>query len=119
MWKAEKSRQSFVPDQPANAIDQIDPPDAPAADTPGYLRGSSGNSMLDELRGQPGFGVVVSAGDLHPATPQPPSIGQRMSVELDALSRRDRQVREMKELATSRVVDLTTEQLRRILEFML
>ena len=116
MWKSEKFRQPFAPDAPVEALDHHDHAEAFSGDQGSSLR--NGN-MLDELRGQPGFGVVVAAGDPHPTAPPPSSIGQRMSLELDALSRRDRQVREMKELASSRVVDLTTEQLRRILEFML
>ncbi len=116
MWKNDK----FTPPQPdrSNGF-QEDVHVADHDDTASSLRTSS--ATLDELRGQPGFGVVMAASELQPAgqTPgQPSSIGQRMSVELDTLSRRDRQVREMKELATHRVVDLTTDQLRRILEFM-
>ena len=76
-------------------------------------------TTMDELRGQGGFGVIVAASDMkQPPAAHAPSIGTRFTSELDSISRRERQVREVQELATHRVIDLTTEQLRRILEFM-
>ncbi len=120
MWKTEKNNQPFVPPQPDrgnNNHEDIQVADRDWPDSPAR----SSSATLDDLRTQPGFGVVVSSADIQPATPTPTppnSIGNRMSAELDILSRRDRHVREMKDLATHRVVDLTTEQLRSILEFM-
>ena len=116
MWKTDK----FTPPQPNRTngySEDIHIEDGNEGD--GFSRASS--ATLDDLRTQPGFGVVVASSELQPSAPATngvPNIGQRMGAELDALSRRDRQIREVKELATNRVVDLTTEQLRRILEFM-
>ena len=115
MWKTDK----FTPPQPDRSNGFSEDVDTGQDDAPGAMRTST--ATLDDLRAQPGFGVVVSSAEIQaqpPATGGVPSIGQRMTAELDTLSRRDRQIREMKELATHRVVDLTTEQLRRILEFM-
>ncbi len=84
-----------------------------AATTPGAQQ------MLEELRGQPGFGVVVAASSMQGSGPVSPSIGERLANELEALARRERQVSEIKDLASHRVVDLNADQLRRILEFAL
>ncbi len=121
MWKTEKNNQFVAPqpDRGNGSHEEIQGLDRSWPDDPSPVRTNS--ATLDELRAQPGFGVVVSSSDIQPPTPaasQPNSIGSRMSAELDTLSRRDRHVREMKELATHRVIDLTTEQLRSILEFM-
>ena len=121
MWKSEKtSNQPFTAPQPDRGNGHHEDIHVTDADwTDGGATRST--ATLDDLRTQPGFGVVMAASDIQPATPQPAapnSIGSRMTSELDTLSRRERQVREMKELATYRVVDLTTDQLRRILEFM-
>ena len=120
MWKSDKSpNQPFTAPQPDRGNGHHE--DVHVADAD-WTDGSAPRSTatLDDLRTQPGFGVVMAASDLpSAATPAAPnSIGSRMTMELDTLSRRERQVREMKELATYRVVDLTTDQLRRILEFM-
>lgn len=119
MWKSDKSNQPFTAPQPDRGNgnhEDIQVADADWHETPS----ARSTATIDDLRTQPGFGVVMAASDLQTTTqaPAPNSIGSRMSFELDALSRRERQVREMKELATYRVVDLTTDQLRRILEFM-
>ncbi len=115
MWKTDK----FTPPQPDRANGFSEDVHVGNDEASSAMRTNS--ATLDDLRAQPGFGVVVSAAEIQaqpPAANGVPSIGQRMSAELDILSRRDRQIREMKDLATHRVVDLTTEQLRRILEFM-
>ncbi len=120
MWKTEKNNQ-FVAPQPDRGNgnhEEVQVAD-PWSDGSSAARNTS--ATLDDLRGQPGFGVVVAASEMQTSTPavsQPNSIGGRMAAELDQLSRRDQKVREMKDLATHRVIDLTTEQLRSILEFM-
>ena len=72
--------------------------------------------MLEELRGQPGFGVVMTASEASPAV-QPSTIGQRLTAELEDLARLQKHLMEVRELANRRVADLTTEQLRHIYEF--
>ena len=120
MWKTEKNNQVVLPPQPDRGNGSHEDAHVIDGEWPDTGRAAS---SLDDLRNQPGFGVVVSSSEIQPpaapaAPTSPNNIGNRMSGELDGLSRRERQVREMKELATNRVVDLTTEQLRRILEFM-
>ncbi len=117
MWKSDKSPRSAL-DQAegnGNGSSYEDPSDVGV-----FARGNTAaTTTMDELRGQGGFGVIVAASDMkQPATSPNSSIGSRFTSELDSISRRERQVREVQELATHRVIDLTTEQLRRILEFM-
>ncbi len=111
-------------DNPRFSVDrEDDPKNGTVYDDRGdvgvFSRANNTATTMDGLRGQGGFGVLVAASDMKrpPATPAL-SIGARFTTELDSLSRRERQVREMQELATHRVLDLTTEQLRQILEFM-
>ena len=121
MWKSDKSsNQPFTAPQPDRGNGHHEDIHVADADWNDATNQRS-TATLDDLRTQPGFGVVMAASDLPSTTPAPAapnSIGSRMAFELDNLSRRERQVREMKELATYRVVDLTADQLRRILEFM-
>lgn len=116
MWKSEKSPRSSA-DQQEERISSTDYDSS--NDVGVFARATNGTATLDELRGQGGFGVIVAASDMkQPPATHAPSIGTRFTSELDSISRRERQVREIQELATHRVIDLTTEQLRRILEFM-
>lgn len=118
MWKSEKSPRSSVAEgqESTNGNGSYEDP----SDVGVFSRANTGApASMDELRGQGGFGVIVAASDMQgTALSTTPNIGSRFTSELDSISRRERQVREIQELATHRVVDLTTEQLRRILEFM-
>ncbi len=118
MWKSEKSPRSAITDPQENHLGNASYDDP--SDVGVFARREAGTpTTLDELRGQGGFGVIVAASDMQQApSSQASSIGSRFSSELDSISRRERQVREIQELATHRVIDLTAEQLRRILEFM-
>ena len=117
MWKSEKSPRSSVADQQEDRTSSTDYDNA--SDVGVFARATNTAATLDELRGQGGFGVIVAASDMkQPPATHTPSIGTRFTSELDSISRRERQVREIQELATHRVIDLTTEQLRQILEFM-
>lgn len=114
MWKSEQNPR-FSADQGDAHMGGTDRDDS--TDVGVFSRASKAATTMDELRNQGGFGVIVAASDMkHPPTTH--SIGSRFTSELDSLSRREGQVREMQELATHRVLDLTTEQLRKILEFM-
>lgn len=117
MWKSEKSPRSSV-DQHENITNGSAYEDS--TDVGVFSRASnSAPASMDELRGQGGFGVIVAASEMKPtALSQTNSIGSRFTSELDAIARRERQVREIQELATHRVIDLTADELRRILEFM-
>ena len=54
-----------------------------------------------------------------PGAPEPQAtIGETLALELDTLTRRERQIREFQDLTLRRVAELRTEQLRRILEFL-
>ena len=118
MWKSEKAPRSSVADQQENRISSTEYDNA--NDVGVFARATNSTATtLDELRGQGGFGVIVAASEMkQPPATHTPSIGTRFTSELDSISRRERQVREIQELATHRVIDLTTEQLRQILEFM-
>ena len=90
---------------------ELEPPDPRA-----FLRMHPGaQRVLEDLRRGPAGVVAAVAGELQAGEA---TIGSRFTEEMAVVSRRERQVREMQALATHRVVDLTTEQLRRILEFM-
>ena len=119
MWKSEKSPRSSLADQQEDRISNTDYDHS--NDVGVFARATNGTATtMDELRGQGGFGVIVAASDMkQPPAAHAPSIGTRFTSELDSISRRERQVREIQELATHRVIDLTTEQLRQILEFMI
>ena len=118
MWKSEKSPRSSVADQQGERITNTDY--EASNDVGVFARATNGTATMDDLRGQGGFGVIVAASDMkQPPPTHIPSIGARFTTELDSISRRERQVREIQELATHRVIDLTTEQLRQILEFMI
>ena len=117
-WRPEKSQRSSNADSRDQRVStEYDD----SGDVGIFARGTNnGSATLDELRGQGGFGVVVAASEMkQPPPTNTPSIGSRFTTELDSLSRRECQVREIQELATHRVIDLTTEQLRQILEFMM
>lgn len=118
MWKSEKNPRSSVADQQEDVVNSTDYSNS--NDVGVFARGTGSTATtMNELRGQGGFGVIVAASDMkQPPATGTPSIGARFTTELDSISRRERQVREVQELATHRVIDLTTEQLRRILEFM-
>ena len=80
----------------------------------------SAQHILDELRAQPGFGVVVKATDMQPmllsaSDPARQSIGNRLTADIEAAIKRAVQLGEVRALAQSRVFDLTPEQLQRIL----
>ena len=117
MWKSEKSPRSSADLQENNNNGSVyeDTNDAGV-----FARANNTiPTNLDELRGQGGFGVIVAASDMkQPTLSQTPNIGSRFTTELDSITRRERQVREIQELATHRVIDLTADQLRRILDFM-
>ena len=97
----------------ATAVPDFEPPDARS-----FLRRHPGaQQLLEDLRGQVASGIAIAPPE-RPATAEAPTIGNRFTAEFAVMSRRERQLREMQSLATQRVVDLDTEQLRRILEFM-
>lgn len=117
MWKSERSPRSSVADQQEDRISNTEYDHS--NDVGVFARTNSTATTVDELRGQGGFGVIVAASEMkQPPATHTPSIGARFTTELDSISRRERQVREIQELATHRVIDLTKEQLRQILEFM-
>lgn len=113
MWKSEQNPH-FSADGDDARMGGMDYDDS--ADVGVFSRARGAATTMDDLRNQGGFGVIVAASDMKQPTH---SIGSRFTSELDSLSRREGQVREMQELATHRVLDLTTEQLRQILEFMM
>ena len=118
MWKSDKASRSPVPDPQENSSEGTATTYDDSTDMGVFARRET-PTTLDELRGQGGFGVLVAASDMkQPASGGVPNIGSRFTSELDSISRRERQVREIQELATHRVIDLTADQLRRILEFM-
>lgn len=61
--------------------------------------------------------IVAQPSQSAPAPPEP-SIGEKLALELDTVSRRERQIRELQDLTLRRVAELKTEQLRQILEFL-
>ena len=120
-------RQQPAPDEakrPETATKEPETTDLKSTDPTSFLRAyASAQLTVDDLREQPGFGVVVAASELQgkPPAPNPApaqNIGQKLASELDILSRRQRQIQEIQELATRLVLDLTVDELRRILEFM-
>ena len=76
-----------------------------------------GQKLLDELRGQPGFGVVMTSSEVRPTTGNG-TLGQRLNHELDLAVSRERQVLELIDLASRPARDLTPEQFRRLYEAM-
>ena len=81
---------------------------------------TDGHQLLNELRGQPGFGVVMTSTtdtseDMQLAKP-PQSLGQRLNHELDLAVRRERQVLELIDLSNRPARELTPDQFRRLLE---
>ena len=72
-----------------------------------------GQQLLDELRGQPGFGVLMTSSEVRPAN-STQSLGQRLNQELDLAVSRERQVLELIDLASRPARDLTPEQFRRL-----
>jgi hypothetical protein len=69
------------------------------------------------------LGTVTRVTTELPPVPEMPSIGQMvtaaldaLSTELEALAKRERQLREIKALASCRILDLRPEQFRRISE---
>lgn len=76
-----------------------------------------GQKLLDELRGQPGFGVVMTSSEVRPANGHG-NLGQRLNHELDLAVSRERQVLELIDLASRPARDLTQEQFRRLYEAM-
>ncbi len=79
---------------------------------------NEGQQLLDELRGQPGFGVVMTSSEVQPqvSNTTPQSLGQRLNHELDIAVRRERQVLELIDLANRPARELTPDQFRRLLE---
>ena len=81
---------------------------------------TEGHHLLNELRGQPGYGVVMtSTTDLSEDTQvvkAPQSLGQRLNHELDLAVRRERQVLELIDLSNRPARELTPDQFRRLLE---
>ncbi len=76
-----------------------------------------GQKLLDELRGQPGFGVLMTSSEVRPANGQG-NLGQRLNHELDLAVSRERQVLELIDLASRPARDLTPEQFKRLYEAM-
>ena len=117
---AKPQRPQLGPEQPTNpestgTAKAIGPesgaPNPPSPDPP------HGQQLLDSLRGQPGFGVDVTASEVEPSS-TPQNLGQRLDVELDAAISRERHVLELIDLASKPARNLTSEQLRRLLELM-
>ena len=120
MWKAEatprtESLELNSEDRGAApaVVPDFEPPDAHSF----LLRHPGAQRLLEELRGQVVAGVTPAVPD-GPRSSNAPTVGSRFTAELARVSRREHQVREMQELAMRRVVDLTSDQLRRILAFM-
>ena len=105
---------SLRPGEPAS-------PDLKMADRRTLSRNSTdGHHLLNELRGQPGYGVVMTsttdlAEDAQPGK-VPQSLGQRLNHELDLAVRRERQVLELIDLSNRPARELTPDQFRRLLE---
>lgn len=72
-----------------------------------------GQELLDELRGQPGFGVLMTSSEVRLANGQG-NLGQRLNHELDLAVSRERQLLELIDLASQPARDLTPEQFKRL-----
>ena len=106
-------RQQFAVELPAPFFGSLGDPEPP--DTSAFLRANPGaQALLREL--SEGSEVVV----VEPIDTEPPAcsanIGQLLGAEADALKSRERQLRELRALASCRVSDLKPDQVRRILE---
>ena len=106
-------RQQTAVEVTAPVIGSLTDPEPP--DTSNFLRANPGaQQLLRELAETAGYEVSA------PQTLEPASfslsISQLLKVELDTLTRRERQLRELRALASCRVGDLKPEQVRRILE---
>ena len=73
--------------------------------------------LLDSLREQPGFGVVVTTSE-GPSPNVPQKLAQKLDIELDMAVSRERLVLELMDLSNQPARNLTSEQLRRLLELM-
>ncbi len=120
MWRSAKlpRQQSPVPPSvSAEALQEIKPTVTEAPDPVSLSRNApDGQQLLEELRGQPGFGVVMTSSEAPDNVPQ--SLGQRLNHELDLAVRRERQVLELIDLANRPARELTPDQFRRLLEAM-
>ena len=107
-----------APESPANP--NANEPDS--RDASALAQSAQSQQMLESLRGQPGFGVVFTASETSPASsPQgisPQNLGNRLDLELDAAISREKQVLELMDLASRPARNLTSDQLRRLLELM-
>ncbi len=119
MWRSAKlpRQQSPVPQSAGAEVPHgPDTAEPEASDPKGLSRNApDGQQLLEELRGQPGFGVVMTSSEVQP-TNTPQSLGQRLNHELDLAVRRERQVLELIDLANRPARELTPDQFRRLLE---
>ncbi len=84
-------------------------------DTTAFLRANPGaQQMLRDLAEESGYIVISPTSFVEPS--YAPSISQLLHAEMDTLKSRERQLRELRALASCRVGDLKPEQVRRILD---
>ena len=89
--------------------------DAEPPDTSAFLRANPGAQALLRELSQSSELVIVEPLESEPRADSS-SIGQLLGAEADALKLRERQLRELRALASCRVSDLKPDQVRRILE---
>ncbi len=105
--------QQLTEDRIPGCMVTVADPEPP--DSSSFLRANPGaQQMLRDLAEESGYIVISPTEFVEPSCA--PSISQLLSAEMDTLKRRERQLRELRALASCRVGDLKPEQVRRILD---
>ena len=106
-------RQQLAVEPSAPLIGTLADPEPP--DTSAFLRANPGAQALLRELSEGSEVVVVEPIDTEPVA-YTLNIGQLLGAEADALKSRERQLRELRALASCRLSDLKPDQVRRILE---
>ena len=95
---------------PSGPVVDPEPPDSAS-----FLRAHpEAQQLLKELADESHF-LVIETKELEPVA-YVPNIGQRLTAELDKVTKHAKQLRDLRALATCRVMDLKPDQVRRILD---